>query len=408
MSSLFSKTAKMASQAVGSSPEANLELNAPPNQRLYFVNGDEISGALSIEIPNEIHHQGIKVILRGVIHNTSRDMYFGAALGGMLSSGAKYGFIKLTRDLDAPGSLQQGTFDYRFQFKNVDLDVDSYQGIALDVRYEVVAEMVYQGSVMSYTLTDSRIFQVRNSQQTLSTAKTEQTGEEESKGGTEVTAAQKAAEIAAPRLKVDFCGFRAHDKPCILELYLHNTVLHIDRDQISGSIRMRQLADEIQSRIKYVKLQLVQQEIQGCTKAMPAPQVGQAFIDQMNGGAQPYKLRVIKDFQVMDGCCDEGDTIDFRLPLRGASCQYLCPTIKNVYNKFSVRFFIRFVLFVKVRFRVAAKKAEEKKESNNDGASSEEENEREALEGDSDFEEIESYSEQTEVSSNFLEVNLFR
>ena len=46
----------MASKAVGGSPEANLELTAPPNQRLYFVNGDEISGALSIEVPNEIQH----------------------------------------------------------------------------------------------------------------------------------------------------------------------------------------------------------------------------------------------------------------------------------------------------------------------------------------------------------------
>ena len=82
---------------------------------------------------------------------------------------------------------------------------------------------------------------------------------------------------------------------------------------------------------------------------------GQAFSEQMQGGAQPYTLRVIKDYQIMDGCCDEGDTIDFRLPLRGASSQYLCPSIKNVYNKFSVRWFIRFVLFVKVRFRVANK-----------------------------------------------------
>ena len=62
----------------------------------------------------------------------------------------------------------------------------------------------------------------------------------------------------------------------------------------------------------------------------------------------------------MDGCCDEGDTIDFRLPLRGDNCKYICPTVKNVYNKFSVRFFLRFVFFVKVRFRVAADKRKQK------------------------------------------------
>jgi len=61
----------------------------------------------------------------------------------MLSAGAQYEFIQLTRDMEGPGQLQQGTFDYRFSFKNVDLDVDSYYGIALDVRFEVSAEMIY-------------------------------------------------------------------------------------------------------------------------------------------------------------------------------------------------------------------------------------------------------------------------
>ena len=84
----------------------------------------------------------------------------------------------------------------------------------------------------------------------------------------------------------------------------------------------------------------------------------------------------------MDGCCAEGDTIDFRMALRGASSQYLCPTVKNVYNKFSVRFFVRLLIFIKVRFRIKAKK-----QSNNDEASDgEESEEREAIEGDSDDE----------------------
>ena len=71
---------------------------------------------------------------------------------------APYEFIQLTRDLDGPGTLMPGTFDYRFQFKNVDMDVDSYSGILLDVRFEVAAEMVYEGSISNYTAIDSRIF----------------------------------------------------------------------------------------------------------------------------------------------------------------------------------------------------------------------------------------------------------
>ena len=48
-----------------------------------------------------------------------------------------------------------------------------------------------------------------------------------------------------PRLRIDFCGFRASEKPCQMEIYLHNTNLMIDKDQISGSLRMRELAPEI-------------------------------------------------------------------------------------------------------------------------------------------------------------------
>ena len=54
MSRMYAKTANLASKAVGGSPVATLELSAPPNQRLFFENGDEISGALSLEVPNEI------------------------------------------------------------------------------------------------------------------------------------------------------------------------------------------------------------------------------------------------------------------------------------------------------------------------------------------------------------------
>ena len=155
MSSIFNKGAQMAdtmaTAAVGSGPELNLEINAPPDERLYFINGDEISGALSIVIPNEVIHHGIKVIMRGLILSQSK---------------AQYEFIQLTRDLDGPGTLMPGTFDYKFQFKNVDMDVDSYTGILLDVRFEVQAEMMYEGSISNYTAIDSRIFQVRNTKNT--------------------------------------------------------------------------------------------------------------------------------------------------------------------------------------------------------------------------------------------------
>ena len=87
MSSFFSKGAaglKMASNMT-SSPEAFLELTTPPNQRTYFQNGDEVSGTLSLEVPFEIQHDGIKVVLCGTIANKSNEAYFGnTKLAGMM------------------------------------------------------------------------------------------------------------------------------------------------------------------------------------------------------------------------------------------------------------------------------------------------------------------------------------
>ena len=73
----------------------------------------------------------------------------------MLPKGQQYEFLQLTRNVDGPGTLKQGTFDYQFVFKNVDMDTDSYFGIILDVDWTVQAELVYSGSMMSYTVKDT-------------------------------------------------------------------------------------------------------------------------------------------------------------------------------------------------------------------------------------------------------------
>jgi len=70
---------------------------------------------------------------------------------------------------------------------------------------------------------------------------------------------------------------------------------------------------------------------------------GQTAVSQ-NG--QPYKLRVLKEHQIIDGCCEPGDFVHFRIPLRGALARFITPTCKNVFNKFSVRFFIRVVFYL--------------------------------------------------------------
>ena len=83
--------------------------------------------------------------------------------------------------MDGPGNLDKGTFDYQFVFKNVDLDTDSYFGVILDVIWTVQAEMVYKGSMMSYTVKDTQTFTVRNNKPQKTFAIVNQESAEESK-----------------------------------------------------------------------------------------------------------------------------------------------------------------------------------------------------------------------------------
>jgi hypothetical protein len=43
------------------------------------------------------------------------------------------------------GRLEKGSYDFPFTFKSIELEMDSYNGISLNVDYSVSAEMVYTG-----------------------------------------------------------------------------------------------------------------------------------------------------------------------------------------------------------------------------------------------------------------------
>ena len=77
----------MASNAVASGPVISLELEKPRHQN-YYKSGDVLKGILSVEIPFDLQHQGIKVTLTGTVINKSQEMYFGGASTGMLQVGA--------------------------------------------------------------------------------------------------------------------------------------------------------------------------------------------------------------------------------------------------------------------------------------------------------------------------------
>ena len=66
-----------------------------------------------------------------------------------------------------------------------------------------------------------------------------------------------------------------------------------------------------------------------------------ASIAQMNG-QNLYELRTLKSFEVVDGCPPNNEVIPFTIHLRGLP--KVTPTLKNVYNKFSAKYYIKCVI----------------------------------------------------------------
>lgn len=53
-------------------------------------------------------------------------------------------------------------------------------------------------------------------------------------------------------------------------------------------------------------------------------------------------MRTLKSFEVVDGCPPNNETIPFSINLRGIP--NITPSLKNVFNKFSVKYYIKCVL----------------------------------------------------------------
>lgn len=55
--------------------------------------------------------------------------------------------------------------------------------------------------------------------------------------------------------------------------------------------------------------------------------------------APPFEVRSLVKYEIADGCPVIDDKIPFTIPLKGM--EYVTPSLKNVFNKFSVRYFIK-------------------------------------------------------------------
>ena len=83
----------------------------------------------------------------------------------------------------------------------------------------------------------------------------------------------------------------------------------------------------------------------------------------MEAGCSTTDTRTLKRIEVIDGCPSKEDRINFRIPLKGI--KNISPTLKNVFNKFSVRYYLKVV--VQMKEDTAEKEVVEGQISKDDG-----------------------------------------
>ncbi|KAK8056722.1 retromer subunit PEP8 [Apiospora rasikravindrae] len=250
--------------------DVKLDKNRREKAPLY-MDGESVKGAVTIRPKDgkRLEHTGIKVQFIGTI-----EMFF--------DRGNHYEFLSLNQELAAPGELQHPqTFD--FNFKNVEKQYESYNGINVKLRYLVrvtvsrrMADVIREKDIWVYSY---RIPPEINSS-----------------------------------IKMDV-GI----EDCLhIEFEYSKSKYHL-KDVIVGRIYFLL----VRLKIKHMELSIIRRETTGA-----AP-------NQYN------ESETLVRFEIMDGSPSRGETIPIRLFLGGFD---LTPTFRDVNKKFSTRYYLSLVL----------------------------------------------------------------
>ncbi|GAO15098.1 hypothetical protein UVI_02048420 [Ustilaginoidea virens] len=250
--------------------DVKLDKNRREKAPLY-MDGESVKGAVTVRPKDgkRLEHTGIKVQFIGTI-----EMFF--------DRGNHYEFLSLNQELAAPGELQHPqTFD--FNFKNVEKQYESYNGINVKLRYFVrvtvsrrMADVIREKDIWVYSY---RIPPEMNSS-----------------------------------IKMDV-GI----EDCLhIEFEYSKSKYHL-KDVIVGRIYFLL----VRLKIKHMELSIIRRETTGA-----AP-------NQYN------ESETLVRFEIMDGSPSRGETIPIRLFLGGFD---LTPTFRDVNKKFSTRYYLSLVL----------------------------------------------------------------
>jgi len=237
---------------------------------VYF-DGESIAGQATIRIQDgrKLVHDGIKVEFVGSI-----ELFY--------DRGHHHEFLSLSKELSAPGEMRQAS-TFEFEFKNVEKQFESYQGINVKLRYFIRVHV------------SRRLAEVNK---------------------------EKDIWVHSYRMPPDLNNsikMEVGIEDCLhIEFEYNKSKYHL-KDVIVGKIYFLL----VRIKIKHMELSIIRRETTGTVP------------NQYN------ESETITKFEIMDGAPVRGETIPIRLFLGGFE---LTPTFREVNKKFSTRYYLNLVL----------------------------------------------------------------
>ncbi|KAF7504862.1 Vacuolar protein sorting-associated protein 26 [Endocarpon pusillum] len=268
--------------------DVKLDKNRREKAPLY-MDGESVKGAVTIRPKDgrRLEHTGIKVQFIGLI-----EMFF--------DRGNHYEFLSLGQELAAPGELQHPQ-NFPFNFKNVEKQYESYNGINVKLRYFVrvtvsrrMADVIREKDIWVYSY---RIPPETNSS-----------------------------------IKMDV-GI----EDCLhIEFEYSKSKYHL-KDVIVGRIYFLL----VRLKIKHMELSIIRRETTGVAPNQYNESETLVRFEVWNYAFSAFLRGNLIVVQIMDGSPSRGETIPIRLFLGGFD---LTPTFREVNKKYSTRYYLSLVL----------------------------------------------------------------
>ena len=243
-----------------------------------YTSGETVSGEIKLEplTAKKVDYVGVRVELLGQVEL-------------MFDRGQSSDFLAKRRELEGSGELSQKPKTYRFEFKDVDMPHESYNGLNARVKYFVRVTVVRS---FASNAVQEVPFWLRN--------------------------------VSEPPAANSTIKMEVGIEDCLhIEFEYDKSKYHL-ADILAGSINFLL----VRIKLKHMELEVKQRE---------------TTTSGVKGQNASSETQTIAKYEIMDGAPVKAERIPLRLFLKPYS-QNLTPTYRNVCNKLDVKYFINLVL----------------------------------------------------------------